>query len=138
MRNTTNYSLLLPDEKDFYSVDDMNNNTEIIDAQMKNNQNAINTVATNYNAHAASKNNPHPIILKILSEFIIFFLSEMFFELFASTEELRFNTALAVAKPCGNGNYGFGKEISTEKYFSLRFAEGGKKCVYYSCKLMLF
>ena len=44
MKNTTNYSLLLPDEDDFYSVKDMNANTEIIDAQMKNNKNAIDTV----------------------------------------------------------------------------------------------
>lgn len=61
MRNSTNYSLLLPDETDYYSVDDMNANTEIIDAQMKSNANAITSVTNNHNAHAANKSNPHGI-----------------------------------------------------------------------------
>ena len=61
MRNSTNYSLLLPDESDTYSVDHMNTNSEIIDVQMKNNQNAIQNVTSNYNAHAANKSNPHGV-----------------------------------------------------------------------------
>jgi len=61
MRNSTNYSLLLPDEADFYSVEDMNNNTEIIDERMKSNENAVNAVTSNHNAHAANKSNPHGV-----------------------------------------------------------------------------
>lgn len=61
MQNTTNYSLLLPDEDDFYSVGDMNSNTKIVDTQMKSNQNAIEEVTNNYNAHAANKSNPHGV-----------------------------------------------------------------------------
>jgi len=61
MRNSTNYSLLLPDKTDSYNVDDMNANIEIIDAQMKSNQNAAELVTRNYNAHAASKANPHGV-----------------------------------------------------------------------------
>ncbi len=54
MKNTTNYSLLLPEENDFYSVHDMNANTEIIDTQLKNNQNATDN-------HTANKSNPHGV-----------------------------------------------------------------------------
>lgn len=61
MRNSTNYSLLLPDENDAYSVTHMNTNTEIIDTQMKNNQNAVQNVTSNYNNHAANKSNPHGV-----------------------------------------------------------------------------
>lgn len=61
MRNSTNYSLLLPDEDDFYSVNDMNANTEIIDAQMKGNQAKVDAVTSAYNAHAANKSNPHGV-----------------------------------------------------------------------------
>lgn len=61
MRNSTNYSLLLPDEDDYYSVKDMNANTEIIDAQMKSNQTKADTVTANHNSHVANKSNPHGV-----------------------------------------------------------------------------
>lgn len=61
MKNTTNYSLLLPEENDSYNVDDMNANTEIIDAQMKSNQTKVDAVTLNYNAHALNKSNPHGV-----------------------------------------------------------------------------
>lgn len=61
MRNSTNYSLLLPDEDDYYSVGDTNANTVIIDTQMKSNQTKVDTLATNYNSHAANKSNPHGV-----------------------------------------------------------------------------
>lgn len=61
MRNTTNYSLLLPDKTDFYNVDDMNSNIEIIDAQMKSNQTKADAVTGNHNTHVANKSNPHGV-----------------------------------------------------------------------------
>lgn len=61
MKNTTNYSLLLPDEDDFYSVGDMNANMEAIDARMKSNQNIAEAVTKNYDAHASNKSNPHGV-----------------------------------------------------------------------------
>ena len=61
MRNSTNYSLLLPDETDFYSVHDMNANTEIIDERMKSNQTKVDAVTTSNSSHIASKSNPHGV-----------------------------------------------------------------------------
>ena len=61
MKNTTNYSLLLPDEDDFYSVNDMNTNMGVIDARMKSNQNIAEAVTKNYDAHASNKSNPHGV-----------------------------------------------------------------------------
>ena len=61
MRNTINYSLLLPDENDSYSVDDINTNTELIDAQMKSNQTKVDTVIANHNSHVTNKSNPHGV-----------------------------------------------------------------------------
>jgi hypothetical protein len=61
MKNTTNYSLLLPDKTDFYNVADQNANMEVVDAQMKANQTAAANVTANYNAHAANKSNPHGV-----------------------------------------------------------------------------
>ena len=61
MRNSANYSLLLPDETDSYSVGDMNANTEIIDAQMKSNQTKADAVTQEHNTHVANKSNPHGV-----------------------------------------------------------------------------
>lgn len=61
MKNTTNYSLLLPEEDDFYSVNDMNANLEIIDTQMKSNQTKVDAVTLNNNSHVANKSNPHGV-----------------------------------------------------------------------------
>lgn len=61
MRNSTNYSLLLPDENDSYNVDDMNANTEVIDAQMKSNQTKVDAVTASNSSHIASKSNPHGV-----------------------------------------------------------------------------
>ena len=61
MRNSTNYSLLLPDETDSYNVEDFNNNMEIIDARMKSNQTKADAVTTNHNSHVANKSNPHGV-----------------------------------------------------------------------------
>lgn len=64
MRNSTNYSLLLPEENDSYSVNDMNANTEFIDAQMKKveNEAANGTKAANdLQAHVTNKSNPHGV-----------------------------------------------------------------------------
>lgn len=33
MKNTTNYSLLLPDETDFYDIGDANSNVDLTDAE---------------------------------------------------------------------------------------------------------
>lgn len=64
MRNSTNYSLLLPEENDSYSVNDMNANTEFIDAQMKKveNEAAKGTKAVNdLQSHVANESNPHGV-----------------------------------------------------------------------------
>lgn len=61
MRTTSNYSLLLPDEEDFYSVGDSNANMEIIDTQMKSNQTKADSVTTDCNNHISNKSNPHSV-----------------------------------------------------------------------------
>lgn len=61
MKNTTNYSLLLPDETDFYDIGDANSNMEIIDAQMKNNQEKVDSTTTAINSHISNKANPHAV-----------------------------------------------------------------------------
>ena len=61
MKNTTNYSLLLPEETDFYSVKDFNDNMETIDTQMKSNQAKADTVTSNHNIHVSNKSNPHGV-----------------------------------------------------------------------------
>jgi len=54
MKNTTNYSLLLPDETDLYRVEHSNSNMQVIDTQMKSNENAAKN-------HIANKSNPHGV-----------------------------------------------------------------------------
>lgn len=61
MRTSRNYSLLLPDETDSYSVGEINSNTEIIDAQMKSNQTKADAVTQSHNTHVANKSNPHGV-----------------------------------------------------------------------------
>lgn len=61
MRNSTNYSLLLPDKTDTYNVDEINNNMEIIDAQMKSNQTKADATAQGLNTHTGNKSNPHGV-----------------------------------------------------------------------------
>lgn len=41
MTTTTNYGLKKPDQLDNYNVDDLNDNADAIDAQMKKNADAI-------------------------------------------------------------------------------------------------
>ena len=61
MKNTTNYSLLLPDETDLYKIEDSNSNMQIIDAQLKNNEDALENITSNYGNHASDKSNPHGV-----------------------------------------------------------------------------
>ena len=56
MRTTSNYSLLLPDEEDFYSVGDPDANMEIIDTQMKSNQTKADSVTTDCNNDYMDRN----------------------------------------------------------------------------------
>lgn len=41
MKTTVNYALKKPEENDFYSVNDQNDNMDIIDTQMKKSNKAI-------------------------------------------------------------------------------------------------
>lgn len=45
MKYTNNYNLKKPDPEDFYSVNDMNTNTDIIDSELQKINNAVNVCA---------------------------------------------------------------------------------------------
>ena len=61
MQKTNNYNLNKPENDDLYDVNDMNDNMDVIDAELKEINTKVADAVTASNEHTENKNNPHEV-----------------------------------------------------------------------------